>query len=162
MREVRGGDHLGGQPGLARLAQGPRIDMQLGAGRTEHIGRRGQVSPSQRSEVSGDSVQRPCLAMGQAEHLDPGARKDERVQDRAETERLVVRMGDHRQNRRPGRRDTGALFGRVTSLLMLGSSIDGGLMSSQSGADGSSRCDQFHPYTCGAFRTGRAIGPDNR
>ncbi len=84
---IGGGDHLGDQARPAHLAQGPiRAVKHLGPGRAEHVGRRGQLSPAQRGEVSGGSLQFPRLAVCQTEHIDPGPAEHERVQDRAETE----------------------------------------------------------------------------
>jgi hypothetical protein len=81
------GDHLLDQLGLARFTQSPiRAVSHFGASRAEHVHRRSQFSPAQSSEVSRGALQRPGLTMGQAQDLDLGAREDERVQDRAETE----------------------------------------------------------------------------
>src|SRR5674476_496123 len=81
------GDHVRDQPGLARFTQGPiRAVSHFGASRAEHVHRRSQLSPAESSEVSRGTLQRPGLTMGQAQYLDLGAREDERVQDRAETE----------------------------------------------------------------------------
>ena len=83
---VGGGDHLGDQARLAHLAEVPiRAVRHLDTFRAEHVGRRGQLSPAQRSEVAGGSFKCPGLAMGQTEHLDLGPRENERVQDGAET-----------------------------------------------------------------------------
>jgi hypothetical protein len=79
-------NHLIDQPGLAHLTQGPiRTVSHHGAGRAEHVRRRRELGPTQRSEVSRGTLQRPGLTMSQAQHIDLGAGEDERVQDRPET-----------------------------------------------------------------------------
>src|SRR5450759_2918973 len=61
-------DRLGDQHPVWQPAQVPvRVVLQHGPGHAEHIGSGSELSPPQGGEVSRGSVQRRCLAMGQAQ-----------------------------------------------------------------------------------------------
>ena len=83
---IGSGDHFGCHPALAHFAQCPVREVpHPHPDRAEHVGRRGQLSASKRREIPRGFVQRPGLAMGQTEHLDPGPRQDESIKDRSQT-----------------------------------------------------------------------------
>jgi hypothetical protein len=95
--------HVGGEAvdqalegAVGVLAQDRGADPERGRGLA-------QLGLAQRGQVSGDAVDRRRLAMGQAQHGHLGARATERVEDRAEPERLVVGVRHDGEHRRPGR-----------------------------------------------------------
>ena len=98
--------HLGGKPAHVRgklrhvdIAE-PAVGIveQLGAADAEDLCRRGELRRPDVGEVTIVAVQCGRLAMGEAQHHHLGTRADPPVEQSTHPERLVIGMGDHREN----------------------------------------------------------------
>jgi len=75
---------------------------QLDVGNPEQQGRIAQLGGAQLAQVAGHAAQRGRLPMGEAQHGDLSASLMEGVEQATQTERLIVGVGDDRQDPSPG------------------------------------------------------------
>ncbi len=92
------GEHLLRDGGKTAVGMVTQVDVS----NAEQRGGRAQLGDADLVQVAGHAAQRRCLPVGEAQHADLGAGIVEGVQQATQTERLVIGVGDDREDPSPG------------------------------------------------------------